>query len=91
MGARKRSHKRFTMIRVSEDTRARLQAVQDEILALIDKGTIPDPGTNPEQINPNAKALSMDALINLLLDRREQHKERARKARKAKRKGGESC
>lgn len=84
MAARKRSLKRFTMIRVSEDTRARLQAVQDEIVALVERGTIPDPGTNPEQINPRAKALSVDALINLLLDRREEHKARARKARKRK-------
>lgn len=81
----KRTHKRWKMVRILESTHERLNQAIEEILSLAERGLIDDPGTRPEQINPLAKGFSLDQMINLLLDRRDAHKARARKSKEKKR------
>jgi len=69
------------MVRLSETTIQRLSSAIDEIIRGVEAGTIADPGLTAESINPPAKALSFDAMVSLLLDRRDAHKERGRKSR----------
>jgi len=69
------------MVRLSEKTIQRLATASAQIIEGVEKGTIADPGLNAETINPKAKALSFDAMVALLLDRRDAHKERGRKSR----------
>ena len=74
------------MVRVRESTRARLQAEVARIMRAVEDGRREDPGINPEQINPCCPGLSLDALINLMLDQVDAHRERDRRHRAKKRK-----
>lgn len=82
------THKRQTSIRVSVDTRDRLREMVVELVQMVERGTLDLGGLQLERINPRAMELSMDDAIRLLLNRRDQHKERAIAARsKRKQKG----
>lgn len=81
---------KYKMVRVKVETLERLQREAARIVAAVENGTRDDPGINPEQINPACNGLSLDALINLLLDkpaatlrRRREQREREKAARQA--------
>lgn len=84
-------HKRYTHVRLLQTTKDRLTEELNRLCDAIEAGHTPDIGTNADPINPLAKALSMDQLINRLLDERQAHRERSRKSkRKSKGDGTES-
>lgn len=72
-------------IRVSSSTLARMKAEIHRILSAVEAGQRTDPGTLSEAINPLTLGLTYDQLINLMLDQREGHRARDRKARAKKR------
>lgn len=79
----KQTHKRWTHLRVTMRTRERLEQAIRETLEQVEKGLQADPGVASETINPAQLGLSFDQMISLLLDRRDAHKARARKSKKA--------
>lgn len=74
----------YVLVRLKRATRDRLEKLRADLLVLVEQGHRNAPATQPEQINPRASELSMDALVNYLLDRVQAHRERARRSRKKK-------
>lgn len=75
----------WTHIKIRARTRARLLATAARIVDLVEQGRVPDPGVDLDVKDPRCCGLSLDALINLLLDEREAHTARAKKSRAGKR------
>lgn len=74
----------YTHIRVRVSTHQRMLAVSRRLVELAEQGLIELDAINPDTKNPKATGLSMDALVNLLLDARDGHNRRARKSRAAR-------
>jgi hypothetical protein len=72
--------KNWTHIRVSRATRERLTS----LLAVLAQG---DGAYKPEYRHDEGAYVSLDQAINILLDRDESHRKRARKAAKSRGKG----
>lgn len=72
-------------IRVKRSTLHRLRAAICRLVEAVECNQRTDPGLTLENINPRALALSYDAMLNLLLDAREQHQERAKQSRARRR------
>lgn len=94
MGKRtKRQGDEGTTVWVSKATRARLHAMARQLVAAADAGYVSGIPVAAETINPKALGLSMDQVITLLLDARDDHQARAklsaanRREANAKRKG----
>lgn len=83
------THKRWKNVRLTEQTYERLVEAIKSIEEGVEAGRLADPGLNADPINPLARGLSFDAMIALLLDRRDQHAERARRSAKNKKGGGD--
>lgn len=75
-----------TGIRISHATLERLRAARDAIVLATEEGRRADVPVASESINPKCNGLSYDQLINLLLDARDAHHERARAQRAKRRK-----
>ncbi len=80
-----KSHIRWKNVRIKEQTYNRLVKAIEEIEAGVEAGRLADPGILAESINPATRGLSFDQLIALLLDRRDAHKERAKKSARKQR------
>jgi hypothetical protein len=79
----------LTHIQVSILTRDRLRAFLARMIEEQERGTRDDLDIHPEPINPASLGVSMDWLINYLIDAMDSHRRRARESReraKAKRK-----
>jgi len=83
----RKTHRRWKNVRLTEQTYQRLVQAIESIEQAVESGRLADPGLNAEAINPLTRGLSFDAMIAMLLDRRDQHAERARRSA-AKKKGG---
>lgn len=71
----------WTHCKIRQRTADRLAALASRIVELVERGIIRDPGVNSDVRSPTASGMSVDAIINLLLDRRDAHNRRARNAR----------
>lgn len=80
----------WTHLRVRRRTLERLRAVAARLVQLHEQGTIEVSAINPEPKNPAASGLSDDALINRLLDEREDHVRRAHEQRTRRKRKGQS-
>jgi hypothetical protein len=79
-----KTHKLYKNVRLTVATYERLVAAIQNIEAAVEAGRIADPGIRAEAINPATRGLTFDAMISLLLDRRDAHAERGRKSRAKK-------
>lgn len=78
----------YVLIRLKAATKEKLEKLREELLVLVEQGDPRAPEVCPEQINPTASSLSMDAVINYLLGLVYAKRERAKKSRD-RRKAGE--
>lgn len=74
---------------VSLKTRERLRNIERAIVAQVEAGTRGDFNIDPEPINPQGSGLSMDQVINYLIDQLEAHRTRAKEQRQRRKKGRE--
>lgn len=66
----------WTMVRVKQTTRARLERLRNSLVAAYER--------HHPRIGDLAEGLSLDALLNRLLDAQEKHVKRARKSNKGR-------
>jgi hypothetical protein len=74
---------RSVMVRVKDSTRDWIRMEAEWIVEAIENGHMkPLPSYRPDTINPKCSGLSMDAMILLLLEDRQRHRERRKRSKK---------